>query len=142
MSQSPVHELSRDECWELLRSNEFGRLAFHLTGEVHIVPINYATDHEVLLFRTSQGNKLLGVVMQSDVAFEIDGYGEDEAWSVIVRGDARVLEKRDDRERAENSRLRSWIPTDKEVFVEIVPEEITGRRFDLDKPWEHAIPVR
>lgn len=142
MSQSPVHELSRDECWELLRSNEFGRLAFHLMGEVHIVPINYASDHEVLLFRTSQGNKLLGVVMQSDVAFEIDGYGEDEAWSVIVRGDARVLEKRDDRERAENSRLRSWIPTDKEVFVEIVPEEITGRRFDLDKPWEHAIPVR
>ncbi|QBF46220.1 pyridoxamine 5'-phosphate oxidase family protein [Janibacter limosus] len=142
MSQSPVHELSRDECWELLRSNEFGRLAFHLMGEVHIVPINYASDHEVLLFRTSQGNKLLGVVMQSDVAFEIDGYVEDEAWSVIVRGDARVLEKRDDRERAENSRLRSWIPTDKEVFVEIVPEEITGRRFDLDKPWEHAIPVR
>lgn len=142
MSQSPVHEMSRDECWERLRGNEFGRLAFHLTGEVHIVPINYATDHEVLLFRTSQGNKLLGVVMQSDVAFEIDGYGEDEAWSVIVRGDARVLEKRDDRERAENSRLRSWIPTDKEVFVEIVPEEITGRRFDLDKPWEHAIPVR
>ena len=142
MSQSPVHQMSRDECWELLRSNEFGRLAFHLMGEVHIVPINYASDHEVLLFRTSQGNKLLGVVMQSDVAFEIDGYVEDEAWSVIVRGDARVLEKRDDRERAENSRLRSWIPTDKEVFVEIVPEEITGRRFDLDKPWEHAIPVR
>lgn len=142
MSQSPVHQMSRDECWELLRSNEFGRLAFHLTGEVHIVPLNYATDREVLLFRTSQGNKLLGVVMQSDVAFEIDGFAQDEAWSVIVRGDARVLEKRDDRERAEASRLRSWIPTDKEVFVEIIPEEITGRRFDLDKPWEHAIPVR
>lgn len=53
-----------------------------------------------------------------------------------------MLETLDDRERAEASRLRSWIPTDKEVFVEVLPEEVTGRRFDLDKPWEHAIPVR
>ncbi|UUZ46009.1 pyridoxamine 5'-phosphate oxidase family protein [Janibacter limosus] len=142
MSQSPVHELSRDECWELLRSNEFGRLAFHLMGEVHIVPINYASDHEVLLFRTSQGNKLLGVVMQSDVAFEIDGYARDEAWSVIVRGGARVLEKRDDRERAENSRLRSPDPDRQGGLRRDRPGGDHRSALRLDKPWEHAIPVR
>ncbi|HBO54755.1 pyridoxamine 5'-phosphate oxidase family protein [Janibacter terrae] len=142
MTQSPIHGMSRDECWQELRGHEFGRLAFHLAGEVHIVPINYAIDREVLLFRTAQGNKLLGVVMQSDVAFEIDGYDSAQAWSVVVRGRARVLESTDDRERAEASRLRSWVPTDKDVFVEIAPEEISGRRFDLDKPWEHAIPLR
>lgn len=142
MSASPIHEMSNDECWEQLRDHEFGRLAFHLAGEVHIVPINYAVDGSVLLFRTSQGNKLLGVVMQEDVAFEIDGTGDTTAWSVVVRGDARVLETMDDLARAENSRLRSWVPTDKDVFVEITPEEVTGRRFDLEKPWEHVIPKR
>lgn len=141
MTQSPIHGMSRDECWRELRRHEFGRLAFHLAGEVHIVPINYATDREVLLFRTAQGNKLLGVVMSSDVAFEIDGHDSEQAWSVVVRGRARVLESTDDRERAEASRLRSWVPTDKDVFVEITPQEISGRRFDLDKPWEHAIPL-
>ena len=66
----PVRKLDRDACWEFLRGHEFGRLAFHLAGEVHITPINYAVDGQTLLFRTSEGNKLLGVVMNDDVAFE------------------------------------------------------------------------
>lgn len=134
MTESPVHVMRAEESWEALHANEFGRLAFHLAGEVHIVPINYATDGEVLLFRTSQGNKLLGIVMSADVAFEIDGYDSAHAWSVIVRGNARVLETTDEQARAEASRLRSWVPTDKDVFVEITPREVSGRRFDLAKP--------
>ena len=141
MTESPIHVMRAQESWEALRANEFGRLAFHLAGEVHIVPINYATDGEVLLFRTAEGNKLLGIVMSADVAFEIDGYDSAHAWSVIVRGSARVLERSDDRERAEASRLRSWVPTDKDVFVEITPHEVSGRRFDLAKPWEHMLPT-
>lgn len=139
MTESPVHVMRAEESWEALHANEFGRLAFHLAGEVHIVPINYATDGEVVLFRTSQGNKLLGIVMSADVAFEIDGYDSAHAWSVIVRGNARVLETTDEQARAEASRLRSWVPTDKDVFVEITPREVSGRRFDLAKPWEHMI---
>lgn len=140
MTESPIHELSQSECWELLRGNEFGRLAFHLAGEVHIVPLNYAVDEDHLIFRTSQGNKLLGVVMNADVAFEIDETSSKDAWSVIVRGSARVLETTDDLARAEASRLRSWVPTDKDQFVAITPAEVSGRRFDLSKPWEHIIP--
>ena len=39
-----------------------------------------------LLFRTAEGNKLLAVVMGSEVAFEIDRYDEESARSVVVRG--------------------------------------------------------
>ena len=75
----------------MLRAEEFGRLAFRLVDEVHITPVNYAVDGETLLFRTAEGSKLLGVVMGSDVAFEIDHYGEDTARSVVIRGRARLL---------------------------------------------------
>ena len=136
MTESPIHELSRDECWELLKTHEFGRLAFHLAGEVHITPINYAVDGSTLLFRTAEGNKLLGVVMNSDVAFEIDDYSEDEAWSVILRGSARVLEGQE-AYRADNVPLRPWVPTQKFNVIEIQVNEMSGRRFDLAKPWTH-----
>ena len=41
---SPVTTLTDDDCWEMLHAQEFGRLAFHLADEVHLVPINYAVD--------------------------------------------------------------------------------------------------
>ena len=59
MDEDIVTELSPDECWEMLRGEEFGRLAFRLVDEVHITPINYAVDGDTLLFRTAEGGKLL-----------------------------------------------------------------------------------
>src|SRR3954466_2954079 len=88
---SPVEELSLEECWELLELEEFGRLAYRLVDEVHLVPINYAVDAGVLLFRTASGNKLLAAALHSDVAFEIDWHDDHAAWSVVVRGRVRRL---------------------------------------------------
>ncbi len=137
--ENPVSILSDEECWDLLRSEEFGRLAFHLAEQVHITPINYAVDGETLLFRTAEGSKLLAVVMNPDIAFEIDSYSEDLATSVILRGTARLLEE-DEEHRAENVPLRPWVPTLKYNVVEIRPTELSGRRFELSRPWLHIIP--
>lgn len=134
--EQPVHEMTTEECWELLRSEEFGRLAFHLAEQVHITPINYAVDGDTLLFRTAEGSKLLAVVMNPDIAFEIDSYTEDTAKSVILRGTARQLDELEEH-RAENVPLRPWVPTLKYNVVEIRPTEISGRRFDLSRPWLH-----
>lgn len=129
-------ELTTERCWELLRADEFGRLAFRMADEVHLVPINYAVDGETILFRTAEGSKLLGVTMHPGVAFEIDSYGEDSAHSVTVRGTARRLEE-DEEHRAELVPLRPWVNTLKYNVVEITPTEITGRAFRLDRPWLH-----
>jgi nitroimidazol reductase NimA-like FMN-containing flavoprotein (pyridoxamine 5'-phosphate oxidase superfamily) len=139
-ADEPVGVMTTDECWGMLRANEFGRLAFHLAGEVHLAPINYAVDHDTLLFRTAEGSKLLGVVMNPDVAFEIDEFHDEHARSVVVRGVARRLEE-DEAHRAEQVPLRPWIPTLKYDVVEIHPTEITGREFDLSRPWLHMVPV-
>lgn len=133
--------LSEDECWQLLDREEFGRIAYHLADEVHIAPINYAVDVGRLVFRTAEGSKLLGVVMDSDVAFEIDHINEDaeEAWSVIVRGRAKILEGAEARE-ADNLRLRPWVPAQKHNVVAITPQEVSGRRFRLARPWRSMLP--
>lgn len=142
MSQDqPIGVMSTEECWEMLRTNEFGRLAFHLAGEVHLTPINYAVDHDTLLFRTAEGSKLLGVEMNPDVAFEIDEFDETHARSVVLRGVARHLPE-DEEHRAENVPLRPWVPTLKYDVVEIRPTEISGRSFELSRPWLHMLPGR
>ena len=136
MDEEVVTELTTEECWEMLRDEEFGRLAYRLVDEVHITPINYAVDGGSLLFRTAEGNKLLAVVMGSEVAFEIDRYGEESARSVVVRGTARLLPE-DEAHRADNVPLRPWIPTLKYNVVEIQPKVVSGRAFELSRPWLH-----
>lgn len=136
---NPVGELSEDECWQRLKAQEFGRLAFHLVGEVHITPINYATDGKRVYFRTAEGSKLLGVTMNDDVAFEIDEFDEEHASSVVLRGSAHILEGHE-QDVIEQLPLRPWLPTSKSVVVAITPTEITGRSFHLAKPWTHLRP--
>jgi uncharacterized protein len=131
--------LSADETWAELRRHEFGRLAFHLADEVHITPVNYAVDKDTLLFRTAEGSKLLGVVMNADVAFEIDEYDEHTALSVVLRGRAEVLDEHEEH-RADNLPLRPWVGEPRYNVVEITPTEVSGRRFRLDRPWLHLIP--
>lgn len=130
--EDPVTELSTTECWEMLRTEEFGRLAFLLVDEVHITPINYAVDGDSLLFRSAEGTKLMGVVMGGPVAFEVDRYDEETARSVVVRGSARLLPE-DEAHRADGLPLRPWVPTLKYNVVEIVPSVLTGRQFELSR---------
>jgi uncharacterized protein len=132
-----VHVLHPEECWEFLRGHEFGRLGFHLADEVHIVPINYAVDDNRLLFLTAEGSKLLGVTMNSDVAFEVDEIIDEHATSVLVRGRARQLVG-SAAWVADRLPLRPWVDTPKYIVVEITADEINGRRFDLHRPWLQA----
>lgn len=120
------------ECWELLAAQHFGRLAYHLINEVHLVPINYLAQPETsrLLFRTAQGSKLLGVAMHHDVAFEIDHVGDNQAWSVVARGRAVELDGASARD-ALALPIRSWVPNEKPAVVAIEVNQVTGRRYQL-----------
>ena len=91
--EQPVTEMSVEECWTLLESHDFGRLAYRLVDEVHLVPINYVVEDRTLYFRTTSGGKLLAAALHSDVAFEIDWHDDGTAWSVVARGALRQLEE-------------------------------------------------
>jgi nitroimidazol reductase NimA-like FMN-containing flavoprotein (pyridoxamine 5'-phosphate oxidase superfamily) len=131
-----IEELSELDCWEVLRRNELGRLGFHLLDEVHIVPVNYVVDGDALLFRTQEGSKLLGVVLNSNVAFEVEEVGTDAARSVVVHGEARQLNEHE-AHRAEQLPLHTWVPGERYEVVEIRPTSLTGRAFPLERPWTH-----
>lgn len=134
-----AHVFHPQESWAFLRKHEFGRLAYHLLGEVHIAPVNYAVDHNRLLFMTAEGNKLLGITMNTDVAFEVDEIVDERATSVIVRGRARQLEG-GEKSVVEQLPLRPWVASPKFMVVAITVEEITGRTFQLARPWTQAGP--
>jgi uncharacterized protein len=138
MNDEYTAEMTEDECWEELSSEEFGRLAHMLGDELHLVPVNYAVDGRTLLFRTAEGSKLLGIVMNPQVVLEIDRYDDEHAMSVVVRGTARVLDEHEEH-RAESVPLRPWVATPKYNVVEITPTQLSGRRFDLERPWLHMM---
>lgn len=127
----PITHLDDEECWGLLRSSSLGRLAMSVSNEPDIYPVNFVAAAERLYFRTAEGSKLLELTVNNRVAFETDGVGPEEAWSVVVKGTARILEKRAEIDAADELPLYPLIPTLKYIYVEITPRELSGRRFQL-----------
>jgi nitroimidazol reductase NimA-like FMN-containing flavoprotein (pyridoxamine 5'-phosphate oxidase superfamily) len=130
-AQSHVHILTEEECWDVLLSASLGRLAVTVGGVPDIFPVNFVAADRRLLFRTAAGTKLLELTVNHAVAFETDGVGRDEAWSVVVHGTALVLDAQRDIDAATALPLQPLIPTVKPTFVEIIATKITGRRFPL-----------
>jgi len=126
---TPVSELSEGECWKLLHSNEFGRLALSVANQPEIFPINYAVQAGTLVFRTSQGTKLAALTINESVALEIDGYDDTGGWSVVIKGQAHALEWGEDYNEAQVAGLRPWVATIKPVFVRVEPLYVSGRTF-------------
>jgi uncharacterized protein len=132
---NPVLELSDEQSWRLLEGTKHGRLVVSVAGEPDIFPVNYVSSNGKLYLRTAPGNKLAQLTINSAVLFEADGILSDEAWSVVLRGRARVLSNSAELAEVEELGLKSWVPTLKDFYVEIEPVAITGRHFQLgDQP--------
>lgn len=120
--------LTDEECWQLLESQEVGRLATAAAGEPEIFPVNFAVGGRALFINTTPGSKLVEIAVNHKVAFEIDQWGPDLAYSVVVKGTAKILETEAERAEAIATGLVSFTTTDKEEWVRITPTEVTGRR--------------
>lgn len=126
---APVTTLTDQESLELLAGVHLGRLVTVLGGQAEIFPVNYVVQRGTILFRSAEGTKLFGTVMNERVLFEADDHNVVGGWSVIVRGNAEVLYSSEDIEEAEQAGLYPWIATLKLRYVRITPTEISGRRF-------------
>jgi len=134
-----IVELDEHQCWDLLRSQEVGRLAVAIANHPDIFPINYVVDHATVVFRTAEGTKLAAAVLGESVAFEIDGETDGEAWSVVIKGTAVEIERMYELFDAVELPLYPWHVAPKHRFVRILPELVTGRRFRVaDRVAEHA----
>lgn len=126
----PVVNLTDEQCWERLRTQELGRLVTRVRDVLDIFPVNYVVDGESVLFRTAQGSKLFELTINDEVLFEVDDHTETDAWSVIVRGRAHPLDTSAEVERADGLGLKPWIPTLKYTYVRVEAASVTGRAFE------------
>jgi nitroimidazol reductase NimA-like FMN-containing flavoprotein (pyridoxamine 5'-phosphate oxidase superfamily) len=136
---NPVLELDDEQSWKLLEGTRHGRLVVSVAGDPDIFPVNYLTSGRKIYLRTAPGNKLAQLTINSTVLFETDGILSDEAWSVVLRGTARVLSNSAEITAVEELGLKSWVPTLKDFYVEIEPASVTGRHFQLGEQPERDI---
>jgi uncharacterized protein len=125
----PVTRLDAEESWELVSAMALGRFVTVVGGRPEIFPVNFVVQRHTVLFRTAEGTKLFGTAAKAQVLFEVDDHNVAAAWSVVIRGSARVLVTADEIHEAERAGLYPWIATEKLRFVRITPTEISGRRF-------------
>ncbi|MFB9074039.1 pyridoxamine 5'-phosphate oxidase family protein [Citricoccus parietis] len=121
--------LDEDQCWQLLENTRHGRLGLRVNDELDLVPVNFKAADRKIYFRTAPGNKLAELTINPKVIFEADGILSDQAWSVLSRGTARVLELEEEIEFAESLAIDPWVPTYKDFFVEVTVNRVTGRHF-------------
>jgi len=127
--RAPTRRLSEEECWQRIREVPFGRIAATAAGEIDIFPVNHAVDAGTIVFRTSAGTKLLELTIRHHVAFEVDGYTDTDAFSVVVKGDAEEFDRQSEVAAAERLGVTPWAPEEKDRWVRITPTEVHGRAF-------------
>lgn len=130
-AEHPTVILDENECWDLLLGASLGRLAVSVRNQPEIFPVNFLAHDGKILIRTAQGEKLVQLTINNQIAFETDGRSTTSVWSVVVKGTARELQTRTEIDKAAELPLRPWTSTSKGVFVEIIPTKVTGRRLAL-----------
>jgi nitroimidazol reductase NimA-like FMN-containing flavoprotein (pyridoxamine 5'-phosphate oxidase superfamily) len=141
VDENPVRVLGDDEAWDLLSSVALGRLVTAGGGQLEIFPVNFVTLAHSVLFRTAEGTKLFGAMMNDSVLFEADDHTGVGGWSVVIRGIARVLSTAEEIREADRTQLMPWIPTEKLRYVRITPHEVSGRYFRFGpEPTHGGVP--
>lgn len=128
--RTEMEVLDRATCFELLRSETVGRIAFSDRQETSILPVNYVVDENRMVFRTAGGAKLSAAVDHLEVAFEIDGIDAEArtGWSVVVHGPLTTVSELDEIEHLRELGLRPWARAYKENWLAVHPRRISGRR--------------
>ncbi|UOQ90940.1 pyridoxamine 5'-phosphate oxidase family protein [Agromyces endophyticus] len=127
----PVREMPSVECWERIEAAPYGRLGTYAAGEMDLFPVNHGVDQHSIVFRTAPGTKLFALGVRRAVLFEVDGIDGGEAFSVVVKGAAAVIDRVQEIERAERLGVTTWAPGRKAEWVRITPRDVQGRAFEL-----------
>ena len=128
-----VSKLMPAECRRLIAPGGVGRIAFGTLSGPVVVPVNFAVLAGTIVIRTAEGTVIDGHA-DEQVALEVDHIDEAlcQGWSVLVRGPAhRVAHPAELRRLQEDAVLWPWPGGEREVYVRIIPRDITGRRIEL-----------
>jgi nitroimidazol reductase NimA-like FMN-containing flavoprotein (pyridoxamine 5'-phosphate oxidase superfamily) len=135
MTDRVIEELDEDQCRTLIAAGGIGRIAYASRFGTAVLPVNYAWRDGAILFRTAANSPLdedlrTGIANADyRVAFEVDSIdlAAGQGWSVLIQGPAHHLTGVEE-DAARQVGVEPWAPGDRELFVQIVPSRITGRR--------------
>lgn len=138
MTEPRLETIPPEECVQLLRENNVGRIAFVVDGLPAMLPVNYrlveshgTTPGTWIALRTRPGNVIDRAAIT--VAFEIDGIDplHRQGWSVLVRGDLAHVDREALRDRFDSD---PWLAHERDAWLVIEPFQISGRRLHPDNP--------
>ena len=127
-----VTKLMSAECRRLIAAGGIGRIAFCTTSGPVVFPVNFAVTAGTIVIRTGEGTGVDGHADER-VAFEVDHIDEalSQGWSVLVRGQAhRVAHPAELEIVRRDATIWPWPGGDRDVYVRIIPDTITGRRIE------------
>ena len=128
-----VRKLRPAECRRLIAPGGVGRIAFGTLSGPLVVPVNFAVLADTIVIRTAEGTIIDGHA-DEQVALEVDHIDEAlcQGWSVLVRGPAhRVTHPAELHRLQEDAVIWPWAGGEREVYVRILPSQITGRRIEI-----------
>jgi nitroimidazol reductase NimA-like FMN-containing flavoprotein (pyridoxamine 5'-phosphate oxidase superfamily) len=106
-----------------------GRVAVWGPEGPAVVPVNYLVTGDSVAYRTAPGS-LPAAADGRPAAFETDQVDEamSQGWSVLVVGTGRAADGDRARELERLAYTEPWPGGERELWLEIPPEKITGRR--------------
>lgn len=126
---SPLRDLDRARCLELLARGSVGRVAVTTPEGPHIVPVNYVLDDGTVAFRTSAYSVVGTYGRDSLVAFEVDHLEHEAraAWSVMVRGTCFVETDPEALTRLRSALADSWAGGARTLYLRVPLGQVSGR---------------
>ena len=124
-------QLSESECWDLVGTQEVGRIGFVAEGSPQIFPVNFMVHERRILFRTTPYGAVAQAVTDTPIAFEVDAIdaANQTGWSVLLTGtgqhetDPKVLHDLWGPDRA-----TPWADGSRVLWISLTPTAVSGRR--------------
>ena len=125
-----LESLSADESKAMVAPGGVGRFVFWDDRGPVALPVNYQMLDGDIVFRTESDAACLAHLDDEAVSFEVDHLDEalTEGWSVLLTGTSRVIADPAELEQARSLDIGPWAGGDRDTFVRLIPQVVTGRR--------------
>jgi len=122
--------LDRDECHRLISDGGVGRVVFAAPRGPVALPVNFRMLDRDVVFRTAPMPALAPALDQGTVSFEVDRIDAAlvEGWSVLLSGRGHIVVDSNERQVVEKLGVAPWAGGERDTYVRIAPDEVTGRR--------------
>lgn len=125
-----LRRLSVSECWNRIGAHGVGRIALPVHPGPSVFPVHYAVDNRTVVYRTTPDGPA-APAQGAEVSLQVDHTDDrlQQGWSVLVTGDATwVGDPEESRALTERHAEQPWIGGERNQWVRIRPESVTGRR--------------